>query len=63
MSDIQKKMVEFGNWCKKCKFYGVPDTEDPCNYCMTQNYNDNSHIPVNYDGPRPEKEKEDGNAN
>lgn len=56
MSDIQKKIVDFTN-CKKCSNYEIPDVEEPCNTCMTANYNDNSEYPVNYDGPRPEKEE------
>lgn len=57
MSDIQKKIVDF-TYCNQCKHKNLKDTEDPCNYCLTQNYNDNSHLPVSYDGPRPEKGEE-----
>lgn len=58
MSDlIQKKLVDFEKYCKKCKYWETKEEDDPCNYCMTQNYNDNSHIPVSYDGPRPEKKE------
>ncbi len=52
MSEPQKKIVDF-TYCKQCKYAKLKDTQDPCNYCMTQNYNENSEYPVNYDGPRP----------
>ena len=53
MSDNQKHIVMFENWCAKCKDAKTPEIEEPCNTCMTQNYNDNSRIPVSYEGPRP----------
>ena len=53
MSDIQKKMVKFKGRCQECKNWKTPEVEEPCNTCMTANYNDNSDYPVNYDGPRP----------
>lgn len=56
MSDIVKKIVDF-TYCNQCKHKNLKDTEDPCNYCLTQNYNDNSILPVSYDGPRPEPVK------
>lgn len=52
----QKKIVDF-KLCVHCKHYNEPQEEDPCNTCLTQNYNDNSHYPVAYDGPRPERVK------
>ena len=56
MSEPQKKIVDF-TYCKQCKHTNLKDTQDPCNYCMTQNYNDNAEYPVCYDGPRHEPVK------
>ena len=42
------KMVNF-NWaCPRCIHKDVPETKDPCNVCLAQPVNENSHKPVNY---------------
>lgn len=56
--EVQNKMVTFEKYCKKCSHYKTPEVEEPCNTCMTQNYNENSECPVSYDGPRPGKEED-----
>lgn len=39
-------IVQFNNWCKKCKYYDTPETKDPCNDCLNVGYNDNSTKPI-----------------
>lgn len=53
-----KKLVRFDIFCKggeldgktfpPCEYMYVSETDDPCNYCMTQEINENSRKPVNY---------------
>lgn len=43
----EEKEVYFDIYCKKCKNYKKPESEEPCNECLTNPYN-KSHVPVNY---------------
>lgn len=49
------KIVNFDIYCKTCKHKGVLETEDPCNECLTNPANEDSHKPVNYE--KEEKKK------
>ena len=40
------KLVEFDKYCTKCKHKRVPQTEEPCNTCLTNGVNEDSHKPV-----------------
>ena len=42
------KEVYFNEYCHKCKFKGTPETEDPCNECLTEPVNEYSHKPVRF---------------
>lgn len=42
------KEVYFVEWCPKCKFEEVPGIDDPCNDCLTNAVNEDSHKPINY---------------
>ena len=44
-----KKEVYFDAYCKKCKYSKTEEFKDPCNDCLDNPYNINSHKPVNYD--------------
>ena len=44
----QQKEVYYDQYCYKCKFKNTEETEDPCNDCMNQPYNFDSHKPVNF---------------
>lgn len=46
------KEVYFNEWCPKCKHEKLNETEDPCNDCLAQGFNFDSHKPVMF------KEKE-----
>ena len=40
------KLVEFDKYCVSCKHKRVPQTEEPCNECLTNPVNEDSHKPV-----------------
>ena len=42
------KLVEFENYCKTCIHKYAPGIDEPCNTCLTNPVNENSHKPVNY---------------
>lgn len=46
------KEVNFRVYCPKCQFYPLQETEDPCNECLAQGWNEDSTKPIGY------KEKE-----
>ena len=48
------KEVNFRLYCPMCKYYDLKETEEPCNECLAQGYNWDSHKPINY------KEKDNG---
>lgn len=50
--DEQTKEVRFDIYCKQCVHESSPEQKDPCNECLTQPYNYDSHKPINF------KEKE-----
>ena len=44
----QYKEVYFNEYCEKCKNKDVQEDKDPCNECLTNPVNVNSHKPVNF---------------
>lgn len=44
-----EKEVYFDEYCKTCKHSKTEEFKDPCNDCLENPYNINSHKPVNYD--------------
>ena len=46
---IETKIVAFEVYCSKCKYAKTEDMEDPCNECLTNPTNINSHKPVNFE--------------
>lgn len=52
--EIIDKEVFFDKYCPKCKHYKTKDYEDPCNECLNNPINANSHKPV-YFKEREEK--------
>jgi hypothetical protein len=48
MEAIEKE-VYFNQYCPKCKHKDVPETEDPCNECLTEPTNEYSHKPVRFE--------------
>ena len=47
--ELIDKFVEFNEYCHKCKFKATPETEDPCNECLTEPTNEYSHKPVRFE--------------
>lgn len=43
------KEVYFHEYCKKCKHRKVANTEEPCNECLGEPLNLNTHRPVKYE--------------
>lgn len=42
------KEVYYKDYCKKCKYVKLKEHEDPCNDCLGQPYNYNSHKPIHF---------------
>ena len=43
-----ERLVEFHKYCASCRYFETPETEDPCNDCLNNPANIDSHKPVNY---------------
>ena len=41
-----KKEVYFSQWCGSCKFAKTPENEEPCDCCLGEPGNEDSHKPV-----------------
>ena len=42
------KEVYFNEFCPKCKYSDIDETDDPCNECLIHGSNENTHRPVMY---------------
>ena len=45
----ETKEVYFSVYCQICKNQATLETEDPCNECLTEPVNIESHKPVNFE--------------
>lgn len=43
---MTKRIVEFENWCEKCKNWKLPENESPCWECLNEPVNEDSRKPV-----------------
>lgn len=43
----EEKEVYFDQYCKSCKHNGLKESKDPCNDCLAEPSNTNSHKPMN----------------
>ena len=43
-----EKEVYYHEYCKKCKYRKKKEDEDPCNDCLAQPWNVDSHKPINF---------------
>ena len=41
--------VYFDQYCDKCKYGDLPEWKDPCNDCLSEPANLNSHKPVRWE--------------
>ncbi len=49
MEGQNEREVLYSQYCKTCRHVNVPETEDPCNECLTYPSNIDSHKPINYE--------------
>lgn len=49
MDDQAYKEVYFHEYCKTCKYRAVKNIEEPCNECLGEPLNLNTHRPVKYE--------------
>lgn len=49
MDTQTNKEVYFHEYCKQCKHEKVKETENPCDECLGEPINWNSHRPVKYE--------------
>ena len=42
------KEVYFGEYCKTCKYFKMNETDEPCDDCLNNPVNLDSHKPVRY---------------
>lgn len=47
------KEVRYDIYCKSCKHWAVSASNDPCNDCLGQPSNGDSHVPVYYEKGGP----------
>lgn len=47
--DNNQKEVFFHEYCKTCKYADTVETDDPCNECLNEPSNENSHKPVRWE--------------
>lgn len=50
-------IVEFENWCSKCKHYKKDEEDNPCYLCLDEPVNEDSKKPVYYAEDTKKKEK------
>lgn len=49
MDQQSYKEVYFHEYCKICKHEDVKEYEEPCDECLSESTNLNTHRPVNYE--------------
>lgn len=50
MAESNPKEVYFDIFCPLCEHYNNEETDLPCNECLAQGYNENSHTPIKFKG-------------
>lgn len=48
--EYKYKFVEYSEYCHTCKNYTTSAIEDPCDECLNNPVNLNSHKPIKYEG-------------
>ena len=44
----ETKFVDFYSYCRKCENVNIDESEDPCDECLSEPVNSNSHKPINF---------------
>lgn len=47
--ESKQKEVYFGSYCPVCKHKDLPESEEPCNECLANPSNIDSHRPVKWE--------------
>lgn len=47
--DSKEKIVAFDIWCPKCKHRDKKENQQPCDDCLAEPVNVDSHKPVNWE--------------
>lgn len=55
MNELGDKLVDFGNWCPKCKYFETHETELPCRDCLEFPTNAYSTKPVEFKAKEEDK--------
>ena len=55
MDDQAYKEVYFDKYCKTCKHKKLKETEEPCDECLGEPLNRNTHRPVKYEEKKGKK--------
>lgn len=42
-------IVEYDIWCSKCKHDSKLESEDPCNDCLNEPFNEDSRCPTKFE--------------
>ena len=48
MEETRKKEVFYSEYCLRCEHYPKSDQEEPCDSCLEQPFNYDSHKPINF---------------
>lgn len=46
--ESKSKIVDFDKWCPKCRYYAISESEKPCDICLTNSVNQDSHKPTEF---------------
>lgn len=47
--ELVERIVEYSDYCRKCKHLDKPEYKDPCNECLENPVNINTTAPVKYE--------------
>lgn len=55
ISDYDLRIVEFGTYCKTCKYEELKENEEPCDECLDMPYNEHTSKPINWEEKEAKK--------
>lgn len=44
-----EKIINFDEYCTSCKYWTIPESEEPCYECLDNPINEDSRKPINYE--------------